>query len=180
VNTPVLSLVIDCLAAGFREDVDIFVIFAGDGGYAPLVNFLIDELKKEVYVYSVKGSTQEKVYQRLKDHHLFINDTISHTFIDFTACDFDPNVLFLVNVLNEGIIKTTVVPRRTFIQYIQQNPKFKNTEINCGELLDKAIQLRLVIPYTKENQNGTGHLVRALSINYDHPEIKKMGITPKR
>jgi len=177
-NATDISLVIDCLAAGFVDDIDIFVIFAGDGGYAPLVNFLIDKLKKEVYIYSVKSSTKEKVYQRLKDKHLFIDDELSDTLINFSDCDFDPKLLLLIDLLNKGIMKLPIVIRSGFVTYAQQNAQLK--ENNCGELLDKAIELRLVIPYSVGNKSGdTNKPVRALNINYENPQIKKMGIFPK-
>ena len=62
-------------------------MFAGDGGFLPLINYLIDDCLKTVVLYSVRGSSNGAVIKRLKHSHLWIEDEMGGCIQPITQID---------------------------------------------------------------------------------------------
>lgn len=175
-NATDITLVIDCMSSAFKDNVDTFVIFAGDGGYAPLVNYLIDELDKEVILLSVKESTKGKVYQRLGENHKLINDELKDVIVSNSGLEITPDLVKLVEILHQGLKKLEFMARRYFFNYICKHDYFKKFESDeCGKLIDNAISLRLINSGFKENPNTTNN-TRILLVNYEHPKVIELNL----
>lgn len=173
-NATDITLVVDCLCSAFDADMDIVVLFAGDGGYSPLVNALIDDLDKEVYLYSVVNGTKHRVYERLGDKHLYIDEELKDVIIVGEELRLEAELETIIKLLHRDLGKYPFVGRGHFFRYITTQSELKEYDPSVtGKNIDKLIAFKLINQkdIVVEEKN-----IRIIEINYDHFIIKSLNL----
>ena len=73
-----------------RKDVDAFVIFTGDGHFASVVRFIINQCRKTVGIYGVTGAVSAQLKLSASWHHEIPSDSeVYRTYYKLIAKNFD-------------------------------------------------------------------------------------------
>jgi|GEM_PF-3158860 len=173
-NAADISLTVDCLYNTFTMGLDTVVIFAGDGGYGPLINCLIDDLQRDVLVYSIKGSQKDAVYRRLKKNHRWFDEEFAHIISEGIVPDqTDPNMIMLAIIMDKLHKQYPSIGRSGLYKYILKHPELKKLgDGGCSGLLDTARGIDLIRELIPVWENKV--LVRKVELNYDHPIVKEL------
>jgi uncharacterized LabA/DUF88 family protein len=175
-NASDIALTVECMKSFYTESIDAYVIFAGDGGFIPLVNHLLNE-GKEVYLYSVKGATSEKLL-RLGDKHYWIEEQLHASLRPATV--LNPKYIQVVKVVYNALYvrKMPFLSRRQLFNFIKtqgasQFGTLSDEEI--GKLLDETIDFKLIYTEDQEHPDG-GKPTRSVRINFDNPRVQMINL----
>lgn len=167
-NASDILLTVEGMKMFYEDSIDVFVIFAGDGDFLPLVNHLVDK-GKEVYLYSVKDSTNQNLIGRLGEtKHLWIEEAIP-AFIE-NSVGLTELQGKIVKGIYDGLKRYSgVYGRNGFLNYVVQGPHIYGplTKDEAGILVDTLITLNVIIP----DEVQAPKYMRTLKINYDHPLV---------
>jgi uncharacterized protein (TIGR00288 family) len=171
-NASDITLTVECMKSCFEDDCDTYIIFSGDGDFLPLINHLLNN-GKEVYLYSVKGSTQQDVLIRLgKNKHFWIEEELSEYLREVAA--LSNNQINIIRSIYFGLKKMGFQSRGQLFRFVQ---KAKETygelsDNEIGLLIDECIHFDLISE--KEIPSGPKGKTRSLVINYQHPKVQKL------
>lgn len=176
-NSSDIKLTVECMRLAYEDNVDTFIILTGDGGYLPLINHLIDKLKKHVILYSVKGSTNGELIKRLGDKHQWIEEALKDYLQPLTK--INPLYYEVVRAVHFGLKKgMSYISRGQLFKFIQSSDKvFGNlTDEEIGKLIDNTIFCRLIYEVQSPHPSKEGITIREIKINYDSIWIKCLNL----
>lgn len=169
-NAVDIHLTVECLNTVVRENIDVVVIFSGDGGYAPLVKSLVEDHNVDVYVYSTKHGAHTKAYNWLGDKHLFIDNELEDVLKDKN--ELNPYLSKMIKVLHDAYSKRRMsfVAASYFVKHLKQREEFEEVKEEISKLLEDATRLGLIL--TKERDAQSGHKMTVLEVNHSHHEVQ--------
>lgn len=146
------------------EEIDTFVLVAGDGGYGNLIQFLLEEEKK-VHLLSIKRSLNSDLKKLIGevewiDTILGIVDENNYDINYVTPLGLTEDVKSVIRKarglltrlphLNKGYLIKQLLIAST--KHPPLNPY--NTEAKCTELVNKCCELGIFQEYTHQIENG--------------------------
>jgi uncharacterized protein (TIGR00288 family) len=175
-NAADIALVVDCMAAVHDNKIDTVIIFSGDGGYAPLLNYLTNE-GKDVYVFSVENGCNTKVYNRLKENHIIIDTVFKDQICDVSELHINQSLINLTSTLHASMKNKDFMSRKYFLTYLQNNATFKDEKKEkLGDLIDDCLRLSLINSSFRPNPHNVDNPTRTLNVNYEHPLIQPLNL----
>lgn len=173
-NATDIALVTNLLDAVYAKGIDVVVLFTGDGGYAPVVYHIIQELDRDVYVYSVSTGAHQKVYQPLKDKHILFDVEYDSSIVPLIAMEAEhaEAVRYL-----RSFRKLDYVTQGYYVKKLSEDHPIFSTKGKpyCSTLLDNLLSLK----YCEQDYVADpvkGGQTRIVKINFAHPHVMALGL----
>lgn len=170
-NASDIALTVECMKSLYEDKLDVYVLFAGDADFLPLVNHLMDH-EKEVYLYSIQGSTSQHLLRLGSEKHFWIEE--AYVGVISEEAPLDKKYSDLINCIYNGLQHMRYQGRKQLIDFIVDRAKNTFGQLSkdeAGELIDAAIQLGLIDEKLIAGGQGGGGTTRSLIIRYDNPKV---------
>lgn len=174
-NASDIALTVECMKSLYEDKLDVYVLFAGDADFLPLVNHLLDH-EKEVYLYSIQGSTSQHLLRLGKEKHFWIEEEFVEVIKE--EAPLDPKYRELIHCIYNGLQRMRYQGRKQLIDFIVGPSKTRVfgqlTKDQAGDLIDAAIQLNLIDEKLIAGGQGANGTTRSLIIRYDNPKVASL------
>lgn len=171
-NASDIALTVECMKSLYENNLDVYILFTGDADFLPLVNHLLNK-RKEVYLYSIQGSTAQHLLSLGKEKHFWIEEEFVEIIKE--EAPLDKKYSDLIECIYNGLQRMRYQGRKQLIDFITNAARQRTfgqlTEDQAGELIDAAIQLGLIDEKLIAGGSGTSGTTRSLIIRYDNPKV---------
>ena len=174
-NASDIALTVECMSALYEGQYDVFVIYAGDGGFGPLVSALLDK-GKEVYLCSVRGSTSE-LLTRLSQQHTWFQDEWQGDLQDIQSPVVNPLCKEIVKTLHSLYTKCkmTYVTRKYLLdKIIEYSATYGSQDYESAGLLLNEARDNLGLIFEEPAQHPKGGQFTIVKINYNNEIVKSL------
>lgn len=171
-NSADIALVVECMKS--LQDYDSVVIFSGDADFLPLINHVLNE-EKELYLYSVSGSTSSNIRNRVgEENHFYIDEVFSDKLADVT--DLKEKYVLALKTLYIAIERANGVNFRVFSEFIGRAKKEHGdlSQVEITTLINDLIDLGIVFQEEVPHKKDANKTVKVFKIVYTHPQVKKL------